>query len=86
VLDMVDATKVEQDGPILLGANKLLHTGSNPVLTTNKLKAKQMKQDFFEKMEQLFIKTAAIAGYIIAVIFFLMVIGVFCRGLLLLIE
>ena len=31
---MVDATKVEQDGPILLGANKLLYTGSNPVLAT----------------------------------------------------
>jgi len=45
-----------------------------------------MKQDFFEKMEQLFHKTAAVAGYIIAVIFFLMVIGVFCKGLLLLIE
>jgi len=38
VLGMVDATKVEQDGPILLGANKLLHTGSNPVLTTKTLK------------------------------------------------
>jgi hypothetical protein len=45
-----------------------------------------MKQDFLEKMEQLFHKTAAIAGYIIAVIFFLMVIGLFCKGLLLLIE
>jgi hypothetical protein len=45
-----------------------------------------MKQDFFEKMEQLFMKTAAVAGYIIAVIFFLMVIGLFCKGLLLLIE
>ncbi len=31
-------------------------------------------------------KTAAVTGYIIAVIFFLMVIGVFCKGLLLLIE
>jgi hypothetical protein len=41
---MVDATKVEQDGPILLGANKLLHTGSSPVLTTNKLKLKVMKE------------------------------------------
>jgi hypothetical protein len=45
-----------------------------------------MKQDFLEKMEQLFMKTAAVTGYIIAVIFFLMVIGVFCKGLLLLIE
>jgi hypothetical protein len=44
-----------------------------------------MKQDFLEKVEQLFVKTAAIAGYIIAVIFFLMVIGLFCQGLLLLI-
>jgi len=31
---MVDATKVEQDGPILLGANKLLYTSSNLVLAT----------------------------------------------------
>jgi hypothetical protein len=45
-----------------------------------------MKQDFLEKMEQLFHKTAAVAGYIIAVIFFLIVIGLFCKGLLLLIE
>jgi len=45
-----------------------------------------MKQDFFEKMEQLFMKTAAVAGYIIAVIFFLIVIGLFCKGLLLVIE
>jgi hypothetical protein len=45
-----------------------------------------MKQDFFQKMERLLNKTAAIAGYIIAVIFFLIVIGLFCKGLLLLIE
>jgi hypothetical protein len=45
-----------------------------------------MKQDFLEKMERLFQKTAAVAGYIIAVIFFLMVIGFFCKGLLLVIE
>jgi hypothetical protein len=44
-----------------------------------------MKQDFLEKMGQLFDKTCAIAGYIIAVIFFLMVIGLVCKGLLLLI-
>jgi len=37
-------------------------------------------------MEQLFQKTAAVAGYIIAVIFFLIVIGVFCKGLLFVIE
>jgi hypothetical protein len=74
---------VEQDGPILLGANKLLHTGSNPVLTANQLK--QMKQDFLEKMEQLFMKTAAIAGYIIVALVFLMFIGVLFQGLLLLI-
>jgi hypothetical protein len=45
-----------------------------------------MKQDFLEKMEQLLYKTAAVAGYIIAVIFFLIVIGLFCKGLLLVIE
>jgi len=33
---MVDATKVEKDGPILLGANKLLYTSSNLVLATKK--------------------------------------------------
>ena len=50
------------------------------------LKTKQMKQDFLEKMERLFQKTAAVAGYIIAVMSFLMVIGFFCKGLLLVIE
>lgn len=44
-----------------------------------------MKQDFLEKMEQLFHKTAAVAGYIIAAMFFLIVIGLFCKGLLLVI-
>jgi hypothetical protein len=45
-----------------------------------------MKQDFLKKMEQLFQKTAAVAGYIIAATFFLMVIGIFCKGFLMLIE
>lgn len=31
VAKLVNATKVQQDGPNLLGANKLLHTGSTPV-------------------------------------------------------
>jgi hypothetical protein len=44
-----------------------------------------MKQDFTEKMEQLFMKTAAIAGYIIVALVFLMFIGVLFQGLLLLI-
>ena len=43
-----------------------------------------MKQDFLKKMEQLFQKTAAVAGYIIAATFFLMVIGIFCKGFLML--
>jgi hypothetical protein len=38
---MVDATKVEKDGPILLGANKLLYTSSNLVLAT-KLKTMEV--------------------------------------------
>jgi len=38
---MVDATKVEKDGPILLGANKLLCTSSNLVLAT-KLKTMEV--------------------------------------------
>jgi hypothetical protein len=45
-----------------------------------------MKQDFLEKMERLLQKTAAVAGYIIVVIFLLTVIGLFCKGLLLVIE
>jgi hypothetical protein len=45
-----------------------------------------MKQDFLEKVEQLFVETAAIVGYIIVVIFFFTVIGLFFKGLLLVIE
>jgi hypothetical protein len=44
-----------------------------------------MKQDFLEKMQQLFQKTAAVAGYIILAIFLLTVIGIFCKGFLFLI-
>ena len=46
--ELADATKVEQDGPILLGANKLLQTGSNPVLATN---LKIMKTDTKDKLK-----------------------------------
>ena len=45
--ELVDATKVEQDGPILLGANKLLQTGSNPVLTTKQFKTKKQMTDYY---------------------------------------
>jgi hypothetical protein len=44
-----------------------------------------MKQDFSGKVEQLFNNTAAVAGYIIAAMFFLIVIGLLCKGLLLVI-
>ena len=58
--DTVDATKVEQDGPILLGANKLLHTGSNPVLT-----AKQIKIMFYNATN----KKDFLIGWILGAIF-----------------